>query len=169
MRTISEKTQTKIAQAVSKTTSAEKAKTLALDSLIADGFDKPSDFVSPKSKGSTVTPEEFEALKAAIVAGFTADVRKLLAKPVKSLSAQQRSDRRYSKQQINARISDFKRQITKRLAGDEGKAPSRNKTADQKIRERLTEVLKVCQKAASLDFNVNDMVKAIKQALAIIK
>ena len=96
-------------------------------------------------------------------------MRKLLTKPVKSLSAQQRSDRRYSKQQINARINDFKRQLVKRLAGDESKAPSRNKSPDQKIREKLTEVLKVCQQAEALDFNVNDMVKAIKQALAIVK
>ena len=171
MRNLSQNTVKQIAKAVSTSISADKTGAIALDALIADGFDKPSDFVSPKSKGSTVSPEEFEALNSAIVLGFTADVRKVLAKPVKSLNDEQKATRRYWQQQIGARRNDFKRQLTKRLDADKPSdgAGTRNRTPDQRIREALTDVLKVCQKADELPFNVNEFAKIVKQALALIK
>ena len=54
MRTLKETTQNKIASAVELGIKADKAGSVALDLLIADGFDKVTDYVSPKSDGSTV-------------------------------------------------------------------------------------------------------------------
>ena len=59
-----------------------------IDALRAAGI-KSTDFISPKSEGSTATPELNAAFKAAIVKGFPAAKRKLLNAPKGSLSKEQ--------------------------------------------------------------------------------
>ena len=171
MRTLSNNTIAAVSKAVSTSITADKAGVKALDALIADGFDKPTDFVSPKSEGSTVKADEFNALNEAIVLGFSADIRKLLAKPVKSLTDAQKTTRRYWQQQIGARRNDFKRQITKRLDADKPTdgAGSRNRPLDQRIRDNLNDVIKVCQQAEEAPFDVTDMIGKVKAALAVLK
>jgi len=171
MRTLSNNTIAAVSKAVSTSITADKAGVKALDALIADGFDKPTDFVSPKSEGSTVKADEFNALNEAIVLGFSADIRKLLAKPVKSLTDAQKTTRRYWQQQIGARRNDFKRQITKRLDADKPTdgAGSSNRTVDQRIRDNLNDVIKVCQQAEEAPFDVTDMIGKVKAALAVLK
>jgi len=102
MRTISEKTSKALARGAYGT---------AYRSLIADGFNQPTDFINPRSDSSTLKPEEYENLKAAIIAGFTADVRELLTKPVKSLTDEQKPDRRYWAQQISALIATYRLEL----------------------------------------------------------
>jgi len=170
MRKLSQNTATLVAKAVSSTIRADKASVAALDALIADGFDKPTDFVSPKSDGSTVSVEEFNALNGAIVLGFNADIQKLLEKPVKSLTDAQKTTRRYWQQQIGARRNDFKRQLTKRLDADSSDgAGARNRTVEQRIRDNLNDVIKVCQNAEEATFDITDMVNKVKAALAVLK
>lgn len=170
MRVLTTQTISAISNAVSRSINADKAGVKALDALIADGFDKPTDFTSPKSADSTATADEFEAINAAIVMGFSADVRKLLLKPVKSLSEEQKTTRRYWQQQIGARRNDFKRQLEKRLAADkpDGAGP-RNRTLDQRVRDNLNDVIKACQNAEEATFDVPDMVARVKAALEILK
>ena len=169
MRTLSKQTRAAVSKAVQTSIRAAKEGAVALDALIADGFDKPTDFISPKSEGSTIKAEEFKALNEAIVLGFAADIRKLLAKPVKSLSESQKTTRRYWQQQIGARRNDFKRQLAKRLEPDSDEAGSRNRTIDQRVRDDLNDALKVCQAAEEAPFDLTDMVKKIKAALALLK
>lgn len=170
MRKLSQNTATLVAKAVSSSIRADKAGVAALDALIADGFDKPTDYVSPKSDGSTVSVEEFNALNGAIVMGFNADIQKLLEKPVKSLTDAQKTTRRYWQQQIGARRNDFKRQLTKRLDADNSDgAGSRNRTVEQRIRDNLNDVIKVCQNAEEATFDITDMVNKVKAALAVLK
>ena len=176
LRTLSTDTKAAVSKAVSTSITADKAGVTALDCLIKDGFDQPTDFISYKSKGSTLKAEEFAALNKAIVRGFTKANQALLAKPVKGLTAAQKNTRRYWQQQIGARRNDFKRQLTlraysraKSLNADYGVAGSRNRPLDQRIRDNLNDVIKVCQSAEEPTFDVTEMVAKVKEALAVLK
>ena len=170
MRTLNTATQKKIASAVELGIKADKAGIAALDLLIADGFDKVTDYISPKSDGSTIHADEWTALKAAVVMGFTKTNQALLEKPTKSLTETQKSDKRYWQQQIGARIGDFKSQISKRLNANESDgAGSRNRPLDQRVRDNLNDVIKVCQSAEEPNFDVTEMVAKVKLALAVLK
>jgi hypothetical protein len=168
MRVLDKKTKALIAKAVDLRTKSDDATKSAVDLLIADGFKLPSDYISPLSEGSTVTKEEWANLKAAIVLGFSKRNQALLAAPIKSLSEIQKATRRYWGQQINARIGDLKKQVTKRQDGSDG-AGSRNRSPDQRIRDNLNDVIKVCQSAEEPTFNISDMIGKVKEALAILK
>ena len=170
MRTLNTATQEKIASAVELGIKADKAGVAALDLLVADGFDKVTDYISPKSDASTIHADEWTALKAAVVLGFTKTNQALLAKPTNSLTETQKSDKRYWQQQINARIGDFKTQLGKRLNADKSDgAGSRNRPLDQRVRDNLNDVIKVCQSAEEPNFDVTDMVAKVKLALAVLK
>ena len=168
MRTLLVETKKRIASAVSLRTKSDKATKSAVDLLIADGFDKPSDYISPLKEGSTVTKEEWANLKAAIVLGFSKRNQALLTKPVKSLSEIDKAERRYQQAQVGARIGDFKKQVINRQDGSDG-AGSRNRSPDQRIRDNLNDVIKVCQSAEEPTFNISDMIGKVKEALAILK
>jgi hypothetical protein len=96
----------------------------SIDALVSAGM-RSTDFVSPKSKDglSTASPEQFEAINAAIVAGFSARTQKLLVAPTKALSETDKSDKRYWQQQIGARRNDFKRALEKREGVADQRAP----------------------------------------------
>jgi len=169
MRVLDKKTKALIAKAVDLRTKSDDATKSAVDLLIADGFKLPSDYISPLSEGSTVTKEEWANLKAAIVLGFSKRNQALLAAPIKSLTDEiQKATRRYWGQQVNARIGDLKKQVTKRQDGSDG-AGSRNRSLDQRIRDNLNDVIKVCQSAEEPTFNISDMIGKVKEALAILK
>ena len=170
MRTLMTATLKKIASAVALGIKADTAGIAALDLLIADGFDKVTDYISPKSDGSTIQADEWTALKAAVVMGFTKTNQALIAKPTKSLTETQKSDKRYWQQQVNARIGDFKSQLRKRLDADKSDgAGSRDRPLDQRIRDSLNDVVKVCRKAEEPDFDVTKMVALMISALAILE
>ena len=81
-----------------------------IDALRAAGI-KSTDFISPKSKGSTATPELNAAFKAAIVKGFPAAKRKLLNAPKGSLSKEQMKLRGDAQQSIGGYMGAFKRDL----------------------------------------------------------
>ena len=169
IRTLNTATKNKIANAVRLGIKADKAGVAALDLLIATGFDKVTDYVSPKSNGSTIHPDEWTALKAAIALGFTKTNQALLEKPTKSLTETQKSDKRYWQQQLGARIGDFKAQLSKRLNVDKSDgAGSRNRSLDQRVRDNLNDVIKVCQSAEEPSFDVIDMIVKVKIALTVL-
>jgi len=171
MRLLKEATITKIGSAVEKGIAADRAGVAALDLLIADGFDKVTDFISPKSKskGSTCKPDEWTALKAAVTTGFTATNQALLLKPTKTLTEEQKLAKRYWQQQLGARIGDFGKQLAKRLNidSDDG-AGSNNRPLEQRVRDNLNDVVKVCGAAEEATFNVTEMQKIVKSALALL-
>lgn len=68
--------------------SARKAAQAAYDQMISDGM-LWTDFLSPKNKESTATPELYEALKTARRKGFGAWAQKLYETPKKSISKAQ--------------------------------------------------------------------------------
>lgn len=168
-RKLQSTTITAVAKAVSTSIRADKAGTTALDLLIADGFDKPTDFVSPKSQGSTVSVEEFNAINDAIVLGFSADIQRLLAKPVKSLTDAQKTSRRYWQQQIGARRNDFKRALQRRIDAASGDGASRTRTIDEWFRDMANDGIKKCRNAESAPFDVSDMIAAMNTVLKLAK
>ena len=160
----------RVSKAVASSILADKHGTAAIDALIADGFDKPSDFVSPKSQGSTVSAEEFNAINEAIVLGFSADIQRLLAKPVKSLTDAQKTTRRYWQQQIRAKRNDFKRGMQRRIdAPSPDRGASRTRTIDEWFRDMANDGIKKCRNAEEAPFDIADMIKACEAVLKLAK
>ena len=160
----------RVSKAVASSILADKHGTAAIDALVADGFDKPSDFVSPKSQGSTVSVEEFNAINEAIVLGFNADIQRLLAKPVKSLTDAQKTTRRYWQQQIGAKRNDFKRGMQRRIdaASPDGGA-SRTRTIDEWFRDMANDGIKKCRAAEEAPFEIEAMISAMNAVLKLAK
>tara|TARA_Y100000401_G_C8200425_1_gene163283 strand:- start:13 stop:531 length:519 start_codon:yes stop_codon:yes gene_type:complete len=170
-RVLNTETRKKIASAVAMGVKAEKAQNIALDLLIADGFDKPSDYISPKSDGSTVTEEEWESMKDTVTKGFSARIQALIEKPTDSLNEVDKADKRYWQQQKGSIVNRFGKQLAKRLAKlnpEQGAGP-RKRTVEQRVRDNLNDVIKVCQDAGEPRFDVPEMIATVKAALRLIK
>lgn len=166
-RVLNTETKKKIVSAVSLGVKAEKAQAVALDLLIADGFDKPSDYISPKSAGSTVTAEEWELMKVTVTKGFDTDIQALLQKPTNTLEETDKRTKRYWQMQKNSIISAFGTRLKDRLERL-NPAPSRKRGLDERIRDNLNDVIKACQKAEDANFDVPDMIARVKAAIEIL-
>lgn len=154
---------TVITATVSAVEGAARKLTSAADTLHAEGF-LSTHFISPKSKGgeSTATEEIFEKINAAIVAGFTTRVQKLLTAPAKSLSDADKADRRYWQQQIGARRNDFKRALEKREGVNDNRAPQAPKSPEDKIRAMIESIEKIVQGSEGLTFDAADFLKDLR-------
>ncbi len=156
-----------IISAVQKASGAERAVTAAVDEFIASGFTS-TDLISPKSKGSTVSPDEYNMINETIVAGFSAPVRKLMSVPVKSLSDDEKPERRYWQQQVGARRNDFKRQLEKRESAGESGTATTPKTNKTKILEALSKVVSICEKDEAPDYNAAETKKMVSLLIKTI-
>jgi fructose-1,6-bisphosphatase len=152
-----------ITDAVSAVEGASRKMQSSIDALAAGGM-RSTDFVSPKSKGkvSTSSPEKIEAINAAIVAGFSARVQKLLAAPTKALSETDKADKRYWQQQIGARRADFEKGLAKREGVADNRAPQQPKSPEDKIRAMIESIEKVVQGAEGLTFDAADFLKDLR-------
>jgi hypothetical protein len=161
---------TAITTAVAAVEGASRKMQSSIDALVSAGM-RSTDFVSPKSKDglSTASPEQFEAINAAIVAGFSARTQKLLAAPTKALSETDKSDKRYWQQQIGARRNDFKRGLEKREGVNDNRAPQQPKSAEDKIRAMLESVEKIVQGAEGLTFDAADFLKRLRDLNKMVK
>jgi len=159
-----------IANAVSIANKSVKAMASAVDLLVAEGL-KSTDFISPKGEASksTSSPEQFEELNAAIVAGFTPATQKLLDTPTKALTESGKHNKRYWQQQIGARRNDFKRALEKREALAAGTQASRTRTLDEWCRDMANDGIKKCRNAENAPFDIEDMIKALNAVLNIAK
>jgi outer membrane PBP1 activator LpoA protein len=151
-----------ITEAVALTGKAERKLGSTIDLLWSEGF-KSSDFISPKSEASTASPEQFDAINAAIVAGFTKAAQQLLDKPTKSLEDAAKAEKRYWQQQIGAKRNDFKRGLEKREGADDSRAARQPKAAIDKLRVALETVEKIAQ-GNEWEFDVVDFLNCIVQA-----
>jgi len=156
-----------IISAVQKASGAERAVIAAVDEFIASGF-ASTDLISPKTKGSTVSQDEFNMINETIVAGFSAAVRKLMSVPVKSLSPDEKVERRYWQQQVGARRNDFKRQLEKRENAGESGTPVTPKTNKTKILEALAKVVSICEKDEAPDYNATETKKTVSLLIKTI-
>ena len=152
-----------ITQGVAAVASATRKMASSIDALHAGGM-RSTDFISPKSKdgASTSSPEQFEAINTAIVAGFTARGQKLLATPTKALPEEDKAEKRYLQQQIGARRNDFKRGLEKREGIADDRAPQAPKSPEDKIRAMIESIEKIVQGAEGLTFDATDFLKDLR-------
>ena len=159
-----------ITAAVSAVEGASRKMQSSIDALVAAGM-RSTDFISPKSKdgASTSSPEQFEAINAAIVAGFTARGQKLLSAPTKALSDADKAEKRYLQQQIGARRNDFKRALEKREGRADTRAPQAPKSAEDKIRAQIETIEKIVHGAEALTFEAEPFLKALRELNRMVK
>jgi hypothetical protein len=115
-KTVTTKLAGLIANAVAKGNTADRAKTTAVDAMVAAGF-VSTDFISPKGKDSksTATDDLFGQINDAIVAGFAVRTQELVKAPsAKGMTDAQKLARRTGQQQIGAKRNDFKTALAKR-------------------------------------------------------
>ena len=157
-----------ITEAVALTGKAERKFGSTIDLLAAEGF-RSTDFISPKSDASTASPEQWDAINAAIVAGFTKAAQQLLDKPTKSLEEPAKAEKRYWQQQIGAKRNDFKRGLEKREGADESRTPRQPKSPVEKLRAALEAVEKVVQGHDAWDFDAADFQTALRSLNRLVK
>ena len=144
-------------------TRAEAVERKSYDTLHAEGA-RSTDFVSPKSKDkvSTATPEMWEAASAAVVAGYSARVQKLLAAPTKALSEVDKADKRYWQMQIGSRLGAISRGLAKREGATDNRAAQQPKSPEDKIRGMIESIEKIVQGAEGLTFDAADFLKDLR-------
>lgn len=151
-----------------------------VDQLIADGM-LWTDFIAPTGEGSTSTPELHKALKDAIVLGFSANDRKLLATPTNALKNSNKEAKRLKQQSVGAFMGAFKRDLKARQApatpkaraaqqptGESGEASESGKDVNVKLLELIVSATKKAQGCDDPSFNVNEFVKLMKAAATIL-
>jgi hypothetical protein len=153
----------------------DKKQVSMVDILSADGV--TSDMCKAPAKGEDRT--FFDSLKVAVVAGFTAQVRGLLAKPAKGLNANQKKDRLYWQQQIGSVCKDIRRALEKRekkaaeaeaAANGETEEKKAEATQESKWRETLSNIIKQAQAAEGVQVkDVSAFIKDLKSAVARIQ
>jgi len=169
-----------ITSATSSQVKANGRTSATVDQLVADGL-LWTDFIAPASEGSTSTPELHKALKDAIVEGFSASDRKLLATPTKGLNEANKEAKRAIIQKVGAFMGAFKRDLKARQApaapktraaqqptGEAGEAGESGKGVNVKLLELIVTATKKAQGCEDPSFNVIEFVKLMKQAATIL-
>lgn len=169
MKTVSKQAAQVIAAAVSKKLASDKATTAVVDVLHADGV-TPAMMMAPKNGEDRTF---YTSLEGAVIAGFTAARQSLLQKETKTLSDQQKSDKRYWKQRISATIGDFRkalqRRIDKQNAEGESNGANAKSTLEGRIRRDISKYITQLEKVEHFSGNVVELTKCLKSALAYVK
>jgi hypothetical protein len=138
------------------------------DALRSEGI--TSDMLKAPAKGADSA--FYDSFKAAVVAGFDATKRKLLAAPTKGMSEAQKKAKREAQQSIGARIGDIRRLIAvaeKREEGEgEGEGAAKS-TFESRLKRDLTKYIAQIEALEAAKFTVVDMLKYLKAASALIK
>jgi len=162
---LKETTAAAITIAVSTTLKGDRAKTNAVDKMVADGI-KSTDMISPKGKDSksTASDELFAAINKAIVLGFNTKVQALVNAPsAKGMTDAQKLTRRNGQMQIGAKRNDFKTALAKREDINGGAKPKRSDA--QRIADNLNDCSKVIENSEGINgVDLLELGKAIKAA-----
>ena len=138
----------------------------ACDAMIADNVTVA--MFSKKTDDSDRAEDFRNGLKAAIVASFKVADQRLLDTPTKGLSDNKKAHKRYMQQQIGARTNDYKRGLKRRLEG--GGKGADNRTTDRTfVEERLTAIIKRCEKAEDATFDVVSVIETCRVALGKVQ
>ena len=139
----------------------------ACDAMIADKVTVAMFAAADKSDKAV---EFRDALKVAIVASFSMAFQQLLDTPTKGLSDAKKAQKRYLQQQIGARVNDYKRGLERRLNGPAKKGADQKRTDDRTfIVERLTAIIKRCEKAEGPGFDVVAVIETCRSALGKVQ
>lgn len=137
---------------------------LVTDGLMADGV-RPDDLKAP-AKGEDRAL--FDSLKDAIVAGFSADARRLLNEDVKTLSEANKQKRTYWQQQIGSRMKDIRRGLTRRLAKEAKKGARTPATLEARALEAAAKFKKQFQSAESPAADATKVIKALDALMSLL-
>ena len=141
--------------------------TKACDAFKADGITVAMFAAADKSDKAV---EFRDALKVAIIASFSMANQQLLDIPTKGLSDNKKAHKRYMQQQIGARVNDYKRGLERRLNGPSKKGADQNRTTDRTfVEERLTAIIKRCEKAEDATFDVVSVIETCRVALGKVQ
>lgn len=154
------------------------------DTIFAEGM-RFTDCISPKSDGSTATPESWKELRYLVVAGMPAERRELLATPTKDIPTQALKDKKRKFQQaIGSRIKDIRLALLERDDSPKAKrvkAKAAKKKADKakekadsgkspqtKMLEALNEVRKLVEQTEDLPFNAANALKLVDELQTVV-
>lgn len=138
---------------------------LVTDGLLADGV-VPADLKAP-AKGEDRAL--FDSMKEAVIAGFVADVRRLLNEDVKTLSDSNKQKRTYWQKQIGSRMKDIRRGLTRRIAKEGAKKGARSPaTLEARALEAAAKFKKQFQSAESPAADVTKVIKALDALMSLL-
>jgi len=164
--------------------SARKAAQAAYDQMISDGM-LWTDFLSPKNKESTATPELYEALKTARRKGFGAWAQKLYETPKKSISKAQQDKKNKLRTDLSRKMAadakamrlrqDPEFKASKSTANGNGSRAPQQPTGQAKVAGSAAKVLESLQQAAKRaqaieepEFDVVELVNLLAKAQQIV-
>jgi hypothetical protein len=137
-----------------------------LDTLQAEGI--TSDMLRAPAKGADSA--FYDSFKIAVVAGFDAGKRKLLEAPTKGMSEVQKKAKREAQQSIGAYVGNIRRDLAKREeVGSAGGAPNKKSTFESRLKRDLAKYIAQIQALKGAAFPVDEMIKYLKSANALIK
>ena len=143
---------------------ADDAKAGLIDMLHSDGF-LWTDFISPKSEGSTCDSQEvFDSRKDAVVMGFTKKRQTVYFADPKSLDDDQSDLRAVVQRRVGARMGQLSAGLKKRQV-DESEAGQILKLADKLSKSNnaiLTKLENADPDSVDIDFNITDAIKVCK-------
>ena len=159
-----------ITNAVKAAVKSGKVMTATVDTFIKHEICHLStDWISPKSDGSTTTPEQWVWQKEQVVLGFDKDDQKLLAMSVKTVPQEMKAHRHWLQEQIGGRCNDFAKALKRREAAAlDGSEAGHARSPERRIRENLEDCVKVCENTETASFDVVDMRTAIDAALVVL-
>ena len=159
-----------ITNAVKAANKSVKVMTSTVDTFIEHEIcHRSTDWISPKSDGSTTTPEQWVWQREHVVLGFDKDDQKTLAMPANTVPKELKPHRHYLQEQIGTRCTDFKKALLKREAAAlDGSEAGRARSPERRIRENLEDCVKVCENTETASFDVVDMRTAIDAALVVV-
>ena len=150
-----------------KTLTTDKAKVKAIDALHADGV--TADML--KAPGKDEPRALYDSVQVSIVMGFTTAIQALLKKDTKTLSEQQKADKRYWQQQIGSKLKDLRNALARREAQAEGSdgAEADKSSWESTKRKVLAEMISQAQKKESTTIrDIAAFIKDLQNAMARI-
>ncbi len=165
-----------IAKAITGRTSAvegaERKKGQFEDTMFAAGF-RSGHTISPKGKESDlslVTEECFEQIKAAVIEGFPANIRRLMLTPTKALDDASKDAKRKAQQRIGANMRDLRKALERREieAGEIEPEEKAKKTPAEQILQHLLNAANTARKIEEAGFDVVEFVKQCEGAAILV-
>ena len=153
-------------------TTGERAKGKHLDTMYATGM-RHTDCISPKGKDSaesTATEDSWGSLKDAIRAGFPKSDQHLFLVDVKSLSDEDKVQKRWVTQQVGSRIKDIKNGLGTRSvnAGEMEKPEKVIKSGAEKIRAQLMNIVKIAKNDEKPEYSSLELNNAAATMMLIV-
>ena len=128
------------------------------------GSDAVFHFISPKSRDSLASEEEWTGLRDVVVSTFSTARQNVLSLPIDSLSEAEKKQRKNAQMQIGSKIKDIRNGIKRRLGETEPKAPKAPRAPETRIRDAAQDIIKVCENIESPTFRPAE-VKALAEQI----